>query len=564
MPSIDTDPSPESIDRELARAEARKRRTRWLLAGSAALAVVGVVALQLARAHHQRRVLETAWSHAAGCLLGGPLPKGASPSLHVHRTKLALAGQKTDWPARCAEPLESLNQELVKQKRGEALASHAHTLATELAAGATKPDHAYLLDQLAAKAAELELSTSAVQAWGDALPAPIVAPNLTTLPADARLVATPLGAHAIASDLWPGTELHLLLHDAATDAPPCVCTFNRAGPDAVCRTITGAAARAEGLRLGGTTAPGAPPLLFGRLDSEEVVFRSDSGDEVARGNLGSAFIGPDGAVAVIVLGDHGEGSFELVEEARPGAPRTRRLVAPKDFEATKLTLGVVAHGVALVQTLNDEDESETPEPPALHAATLPLPTSGPAFTKVGALDAVNASLSLCRTTQALVLQVGRSHGYLAFFADGSWSVSERHEQLGNQVACRGEAVLLHDVGPVRACDRRGCRDAGLEDVDFGDVGVVRPRRAVLGDKLLGVAESEHRQGVRWVHGAGTPEVLFDDRVRKDEVQVNSTVSGTRIFSRDGFAVVTLFTDEGVVAFYFGADAKPEPARITTR
>jgi hypothetical protein len=147
------------------------------------------------------------------------------------------------------------------------------------------------------------------------------------------------------------------------------------------------------------------------------------------------------------------------------------------------------------------------------------------------------------------------------FHDNRWSVPLYQERLGNIVECRGDAVLLHDFGPIRRCDATTCQSAELIDADFGDLEVVSPRRTVLGNQLLAVAESNTRGGIRYVQGDQTPGVLLDDLVRNREVQVNSTVSGTRIFSRPGFAVVTLFTDSGVFAFYFADGQAPVPAQI---
>lgn len=566
MSGIGADPSPASIDRELARAESRKRRTRLILAASALFAVVGVVVLQLARAHRQKRVLYAAWNEAAGCLFGGALEPGESASLRLRAIKLGAVGEPDGtWPARCADGLATLHYTLVKQDKGDELAKHAHKLMTELQTGHGAANLSYPVDQLVAAAAALGLSATDVDLPAEKPPRPLEAPNITTLSLDARLTEIAFGAHAISADRWPGDELSLLLNDDTIDAPPILCTFDATGPEGRCRKITGPAASAEELRLGGTGAAGAPPLLFARAISEDVVFRSDTGQEVTRGNLQTAWIGKDGHVAIATGPiDDEAGTFELLTQRRPGAPVSRHPLGPKDFEATTLTNWAVAHGLFVLQSVVIDEDAEEPPTPRLRSQRLPTEAPAAGFVDAGELDWVNAPMSFCAAGDLVGLALGTSSGYLALHREGRWSAPQHMERLGNVVQCREEAVLLHDFGAIRACDARGCKDAHLEDADFGPLSPVRPRRTVLGDKLLGVAESEVRQGIRFVYGAGEQQLLFDDLVRGGEVQVNSTVSGTRIFSRARFAVITLFTEGGVFAFYVGRDGEPEPARLTFR
>lgn len=565
MSDVGADPSPASIDRELARAESRKRRTRLILAASALFAVVGVVVLQLARVHRHKRVLRAAWSDAAGCLFGGPLEPGQSASRRLRSIKLNVAGiEGSTWPARCADPLATLHYTLVKQKKGDELKKHAHKLMTELQSGHGAANLSYSVDQLVAFAAELGLSASDIDLPAEQPPTPVEAANISTLSLDARLTEVALGAHAISADRWQGAELSLLLNDDKLDAPPILCTFDASGPEGRCRTIGGAAASADELRLGGTGEPGAPPLLFARAISEDVVYRSDTGKEVTRGNLQTAWIRKDGYVAIATGPIDDEiGTFELLQQ-KPGNALTRHPLGPQDFDATTLTNWAVVHGLFVLQSVTVDENAEEPASPRLRSQKLPTDDPKASFVDAGELDWVNAPMSFCAADGLVALAFGTSSGYLAVHREGRWSPPRRMERLGNVVQCRDDAVLLHDFGAIRACDARACKDAKLEDADFGALTHVRPRRTVLGDKLLGVAESDVRQGIRYVYGAGEPQLLFDDLERGGEVQVNSTVSGTRIFSRARFAVVTLFTEGGVFAFYVGTDGRPVPARITWR
>lgn len=566
------DPSPESIDRELARVERNKRRTRIIFAASALLAIVGVVVLQLARTYQAKRVLRTAWDEAAGCLFGGPLDPDERASLRFRRIKLAVDETeklKRRYPERCIAPLATLHHTLIKQDKKSELAKHVHKLKAELEQGHGLKNLSYVIDQLAESARASELSVDDIpRPDDDAPPEPIVTWDITTVGSAARLTDAPLGAHAVSSDKWPGAVLNLLLHDPKADVPPVLCRFDDGGPDASCRELGGAAARGKELRLAGTADRRAAPLLFGRALSQDVVFRSDTGEEITRGAIQTAFVAEDGYVAMTTAPlDDDIGTFELLEQTR-GEPVRRLGFGPDDFGATTITNWAVAYGQLVIQTVvvdDDLPEDEDPELPKMRARSLPVLAAGKAeLTEVGALDWVNAPLSFCASQEALAMKVGTRAGYLTFFDGRGWSMPSRHERLGNVVGCRGTSVLLHDFGPIRACDAKACKDAGLMDASFGDFSHVRARRTVLGDKLLAVAESEERRGLRYVHGDGEVSMLFDDLVRQGEVQVNSTVSGTRIFSREGFAVALLFTEEGVVAIYFGPDGRAQPAKVSRK
>src|SRR5690606_35726189 len=138
--------------------------------------------------------------------------------------------------------------------------------------------------------------------------------------------------------------------------------------------------------------------------------------------------------------------------------------------------------------------------PKLRALTLPVNDLKRSFVEEGDLDWVNAPFSFCASQTSLALQVGTRRGYLSFFDGKAWSTPEAQERLGALLQCRDNTILLHDFGPIRACDAKDCKDAGLTDAVFGDLDLVRSRRTVLADSVLGIAESDMRQGLRFVHG----------------------------------------------------------------
>ena len=563
---VGADPSPESIDRELARAEASKRRTRLIFAGSALFAVVGVVVLQLARSHQDERVLEKAWNDAAGCLFGGSVKPDEKASVRFRAIKLATAGkeERRKWPERCVDSLATLNHTLVQQKVGNDVANHAHKLMEELRKGHSTTNLSYAVDQLAESAAGVGLSLENIKRPEDKPPEkPASVWNITTLPESARLTDFAVAPHAVSSDRWAGADLNVLLREEGADDPPVLCTFVAGSPSAQCRKIAGPAAHAKELRLRGTHDQRVSPLLFGREMGQDIVFRSDTGEEVTRGNIQTAWLADTGYVALATGPiDDEVGTFELLQQPRPGAALTRHKLGPDNFNATTVMNWAVAYGQFVLQSVLVDEEAEERELPRFRSQPLPATDPENGWRDVGELDWVNAPMHFCASQKALVLKVGTRSGYLVFFQEGGWGTPSRRERLGSVVQCQNGKMLLHDFGPIRACDPSGCTDAGLTDASFGDLAVVRTRRTVLGDKLIGIAESEIREGIRYVVGTGEVHLLFDDLVRQGEVQTNSTISGTRIFSRDGFAVALLFSEDGVIAIYFGADGKPKPAKVS--
>jgi hypothetical protein len=534
------------------------------LAGSAVIAIAGVVALQLARSHRSEQVLQTAWNDAAGCLFGGPLEEGERGSVRFRGIKLAVTGTDDKWPERCADALATLHHALIKQNKESELAKRAHALMQELVKGHGLKNLSYLVDEIVDAATAMGLSTKEIPRPDDDPPPEPEQPwNISTLPAEARLTEVAMGAHAVSADRWPGVDLHLLFDDAKAEIGPIVCTFRRAGPSADCIRIAGAARSGSELRLGGTSDTAAAPLLFGREMGQDVVYRADTGAEVARGNIQTAWIAGDGYVAMTTGPTDEAGSFELWQH-RPDEGLTKRAVGPDDLKATTLDTWAAAYGqlVVLAATESDDEEEGEPEPPLIHALSLPASQSTGSFSPVGTIDYRSPTLSFCASDEQLTLKLGNRSGYLTFFAGDRWSQPARYERLGALVQCRDDHVLLHDFGPIRACGAKGCKEAGLADASFGDLSVVRSRRTVLSNALLGIAETKSRQGVRFVHGEGEVKVLFDDLVRRGEVQVNSTLVGTRIFSRAGFAVVILFTEDGVAAIHFDEKGTPRPAKIT--
>jgi hypothetical protein len=95
--------------------------------------------------------------------------------------------------------------------------------------------------------------------------------------------------------------------------------------------------------------------------------------------------------------------------------------------------------------------------------------------------------------------------------------------------------------------------------------------ADVGGRILAVALTEERGGLRFRHAAGKrladkgqDRVLFDDLVRDGVVGKDSVILGMHLLGRGRFAVLLLSTPAGLYAVRFDAKGQPSPAKITHR
>jgi hypothetical protein len=398
-------------------------------------------------------------------------------------------------------------------------------------------------------------------------PEPVVVPNLDTLPEAARVTPLQYTLDRVTAPPMVDTALHLLIYDQRVDPAPILCTFGSSADDR-CRTLGGELGGKAGLTLGGTTEEGASPLVFVGPDGEQGIYRSDTGQKVTAMRAESAYVARNGYVAIAGLPADEHGTFELVQQSAPGAALERTTIEVKHFKpkSEQIHRRQILWDKLLVQILGpDEDEPK----PRLQFLQLPATATAPKFVDIAPLDWVNASILGCRTPDTTVVRIGLDQGFITFFADGRWSTPVPVESFPPAFGCdRGEAVFTNAWGGQQRCTPAGCHFTEGAAPSYEPFPQREGAMADLNGKLLSVALTEKRGGMRSRHAdgrnltlVGQDRLLFDDLIQDGQVRQDGTVLGMRLAGRGRFAVLLLSTPKGVYALRFDADGKPTPANI---
>jgi hypothetical protein len=557
--------------RELVRDQQRKsRRTRLVLfVILPVVLLVGGVAFWLISKQTAEREIREAWSNTSACLVGAPLADKERASLRFRAVQLAAAQTERDkgdaWPGRCADVVAALFEKLRQHGReteggDEGLGKRAEQLALELRKSEAMPDLSATIDGLyeAAK----DLPTEAVTSTA---PAPDVAPNLDTMPESSRISPLQYTLDRLTGTPMVDTEVHVLLHDTRIDKAAILCTFTAEGKDR-CKKLGGELQGKSGLRLSGTTDPGASPLVFAGRNGEDGIYRSDTGQKVTAMRAHSGFVAKNGYVALVGMANDDEGGFELVQQRAPGAPLEKRTIEPNAFtpKASAIHRREILWDRLIIQTV---DEAVDDEAPHLHELGLPA-TEDQKPVSIAPLNWVNASIYGCRTSDTLIARVGDERGFLTFRKDDKWSTPVPVDYFLRAMTCdRGELVFTGFGGEQMRCTAAGCQEARGAGPTFAPFKTREGTIADLNGKVLVVMQTE-KGGVRFrwdapkvLDRAGQDRLLFDDLVKDNAVQKDSTVLGMMLLGRGRFAVALMTTPKGVYALRFGADGKPTPATI---
>jgi hypothetical protein len=561
--------APESLGEEaLAADAARKKRRLLLMLGVVPLVVGGLAYLYVVMsARAAKAAIEAAWQTAASCVLGGPLAEGESAALRARRIQLAElvrpSGEgEAAWPASCADSIAQLQVTMKEHGFGdEALAQKAEALAVEIRKADRAKDHSDLLGDFVAAARERGLRTDALPAADKATtPAPIVALDVDALPETARLSERQYQLDKVQTQNWLGTELHVLLHDPQLGREPIVCTMTGAGPQAKCRKLGGELAGKSGLTLSGTADAGAVPLVLAGHKGEDGIYRGDSGDKVGAMRIESAHVGKDGYVAVAGPEiDFKTGEFDFAQQKKPGAPFETTRIDPEKLEVPSILKGVVVFGLLMIQTYDEEGAKK----PHLQYKTLPTDKPGAKFVDAHELNWINAPYVLCQSALTTAFRVGTNEGFLTFFEGGKWSTPFYVSSFyGDNLVCVGEEVRIGGDAGAQRCNKAGCQELQPLSPEFGKVALKEGLRTLLADQVLAIATTTDRSGIRYGYGKGGAQVLFDDQIGDGKVQVESTVSGLRLFSMADFAVLLMGTGKGVYGLYFDKSGAPKPLTIS--
>jgi hypothetical protein len=509
--------------------------------------------------------------------VGPPLAAGDKASLRMRAIQLVAIHSERDknpetrWPSRCADEIALLYEALRKHGRtkdgDEGLAARAEAFAVQLRKTETMGDVSNEVDGLFDAAAAMKLSASAAS-----LPTPTPEPSpglsLDSLPEGARITPLQYTLDSVTATPMVGTEIHVMVYDKKVDDKPILCTFTPTGADR-CRHLGGELVGKSGLRLGGTVEAGASPIVLAGRDGDDGVYRSDGGfEKVVSMPVQSAYVAKDGYLAAAGFSlDGNEGRFELVEQAKAGAP-TSKITVGADIagpKAEQIHRKQLLWGKLVAQVLFKGDASK----PRLQYADLPTHGKAPALTDIAEVNWLRAGIFGCRTEKTMVVGVGLSRGFLTFLEDAGWSSAVELEAIPPAFGCHaGEAVFTSAWGDQQRCTPAGCTPVDGVAPSFAPFKVRESFFADLNGKVLAVASTDGRGGMRYRHASGKnlaveggDAVLFDDHVQDGKVVKDSTVLGLLLAGRGRYAVVLLTTPKGVYALRFDDAGKPTPASI---
>ena len=579
-PIPDPDPSVDSINELALDGRKKKRRAMVVLFGVVPLlAVVTGVAWWYFGEQAAEREIREAWSRASACLVGAPLADGQKASLRMRAIQLAAVHverdqkQESRWPARCGDVVAELHEALRTHGRNkdgdEGLAARAEQFAVQLRKAEVMHDLSVPVDGLFEAAAKMGLSADPATLQVPT-PDPAVGLDLDSLPETARLTPLQYTLDSVTSTPMIDTDIHVLVYDKKVGDTPLLCTFTPSGADR-CRELGGELVGKSGLRLGGTVDEGANPLVMAGQEGDDGIYRSDGTfEKVATMATQSAYVAKDGYVAIAGFSkDRHEGYFDLMEQPAPGAPVVKRRVEPEQIAkgVQQVHRKSLLWGKLMVQALFEQDESQYKS--HLMYADLPVVGDRPVFHDIAEVNWLNARLFGCRTPEAMVVGVGVSAGFLVFLEGDKWSSPVKIDSISGAFGCHaGEGVFTTSYGGQNRCTPAGCKLVDGVQPTFEPFPVRDVYWADLSGKIIAVAVTERRGGLRYRYAeganlgvAGGDRLLFDDLIHDGAVKNDTTALGILLAGRGTFAVVLLTTPKGVYALRVDADGVAKPAKI---
>jgi hypothetical protein len=548
-----------------------------MIVGSAVLAAAGLAAggwQWSARAAQAET--RAAWSRLSACLVGDPLPPGETARARARRIQLGYASlprtAEARWPGRCQKPAHQLYESLREHGMGKGgPASQAEDMAAKIERG-TADDEIFAMFDPLFKAAEEGGLVASPTSEGPAAPTPASPLRMADL-AGAAVTTAEVPTTSVYTELVPGEDRHAIVDDPRAGAP-ALCTLPSSGGAFTCRPLSGALAGHHGLRLLGTTDPGAAPLVFAGLDGEGGIYRADTGELVASARAHSGYSAKDGYVAIQTWPSPTDGTFEVLEQRAPGAAVKRTTVKPDAQKSVQKTTTIhrtrILWDKLLIQML---DEGNLDTSPWVAEKSLGREDLGGAFHRIVDLNWINTIVTGCRGPGGTVVRFGPSEAMLLFNGGDRWQGPLRAEGLGDLLRCDGGGAVFLSGWPVRVkrCNPAGCDDQTPEG-GFWPTDPAKGTSTVAFDFADGkviVAWWTDRNGVRFRAGSpaqigkGTDTIVFDDLAGPNgEPARTSVLSGIRLLAAGRGAVLLLATSDGLRAIRLGLDGTFAPATIT--
>ncbi len=607
---------------------ARQRRRRVLLVVGAIVAVVvGGVGLAFWQVVKAKQRAHQAYSGLCQCLFDGAPPEGEAPAAKYRRAQLGAMGlpeaqrgliDKVPWPQRCGaraqEVFDAAKSAGMTAGGDKDLSYWADSLAKILRSpqghvlDATEPLNAMF--EQAKKEGLVYEKTS--EPGPPVSPAPLNADDLVKL---GPITKRPFSFARVSLDPIPGSERHLLVQDKDIPESPLLCSHSEAA--LTCRKLPDPMAKSpHPLTLGGTTAPGAAPLIFSGQRGASGVFRSDTGEELYAMFTTSSHVAADGSV--VAIAEDGGGTAYLLSAKAGGKVTKRRLeIEGYDIGAPGRTTQILwDHVVFLGVKDSDGDEGDgkkngkkkrgaddldvAPEPREVHAHAAKLSadaaTLGP-IVDLGRVGSLHGTMPRagedplvhgCQSSSGVVALAYMGNAYAMWLTDGKWTAPLGVTVLRGDIMCDaggfGTAVFKpgSDAEPWDGsvsharCTSAGCKSgrAAVKEMLSGGLELA-PRNkladaAPLGDDVVFVWAAGERGGVRARVGAvdklsaANDIVVFDDLVKEGKLREKSIVTDLGILPGNGFATVVIATEIGVFAVRIKKDGTLEPVSVTTR
>jgi hypothetical protein len=596
-------PKDLAIDPEdvLAAQRRSRKKTLLLLGVCVGLIAVGGGGAAIAVGRQAQSATQHAWDRAATCVTGA-LADGPSPSTLVRNSQLIAMSAPAEarlhlgpgvdefWPLRCSAPLHAF-VEAVKNGGGSAnLEEASDKLARALSVDSSvTADLGPLVEKLFSAAAAERLSAHPL-AEVTGPPKPAAPLTLATLPKDARVFGAALTLAGIHRAPFADDPLRFVVDDKDFPEGPAICELAEGERVIACTKVPPpAAGLSPALRLWGTTAPKVKPFVFAGDRGKSGIFRSDTGERVVDrleyGAYGATAL-DDGSLGYLAWHDK-LAETHFVRVARDGSRSESVVVSRKESGNPYYSSSIFWSYVAYKSVRKDADGIRLVVREIGRDGALGAPLDIGRIEEVGQIEGGESEephLTGCRSGDTTVIRAkGWRNTFVSFLVGGNWTAPVEAPGLGGQLECRsGEAIVSRvwggpmgstfkgGVGMYR-CTASGCDDRSVNlNKVLADNKDVLPRearevRAVdIDGKLLLVWSAGERGGLRTrfaISGelASVPDtILYDDHIRDGAFREESTIVDFELFPTAHGALFLLGTVEGVFAYLFDANGKPQP------
>jgi hypothetical protein len=627
--AAETDPGPSSG--ELLGAEFQKRRRKMFIGAAVGiLAIGGAIAAFVMYGQRKATVrANDAFSSLSMCLFGESGPTD-HPGRAFRQAQLGSMGfpeksrgqvDGVAWPQRCAGEA----QDLLDRAKDAGLTSGgskdvaywADQLAKRLKApDAHLADASDAIENTIAEAKKAGLTIRAAPSTKGP-PGTAAARPADELAAAALVTKQPFPLKEFDLEKSPGEVQFALVQDATVSPPVFLCDFQAAGME--CAKLPDNLTKAgHGLTLGGSTDKGASPLIFEGNRGDGGVFRSDTGEEIAKVFAYGGSATASGGAFVLGWDDAKQEPF--IASRDRGAPKARRENVKTSFSAVnaffkpQMLWGQVFLPGTGKHSDTDASEGDAPaesdkrdnvvtnkgDKKKFEPGIFVLPidekkgTAGepvrilPLRTDAG--EGTESHIVGCKTDKALIIVAwGAGNDVLTFHIDGQWT-KPLVWGLRGSLTCDGATLATASIETGQTpwegsiyethCTSAKCENSTLELKTIIPGGLeLAPREAhgagtnlidaiEVADKLVVAWAAGDRGGIRVRVGAtheiedAKDVVALDDRTLDGKPVDESTVTDLRLIHAPGHAVLLLSTKAGVLALRVDPSGEVSPEKVT--